>query len=242
MLDVDGVYANFFEALRRPNTGICFCWRITRLDGTEALFTDHDKDVPIQEGGGSPLSGSPLDPNLLFISTHSFSVTATKRQQGLAVDNVSIIGTIDDGGTSPISGITEADVLAELYADAVIEIWLCAWTDLDAGLFPLKTGTMGEMKFRTTGFEAEMRGLTERLQRKVHRVFSISCPVILGGTDCGVDLDGSPSFRETVTVTNVTDKRVFITSLPQSTDWAQYGVASWTTGNNAGLAREVIDH
>jgi len=238
VLDVTGQYANFFAALRRPGTGICYCWRITRLDGTELLFTDHDKDILIQEGGGSPLSGSPLDPNLTFISTHSFAVTATKRQQGLAVDNVSIIGTIDDGGASPISGVTESDVLAELYADATVEIWLCAWTDLDAGLFPLKTGTLGEMKFRTTGFEADMRGLTERLQRSVHRVFSISCPVILGDAKCGVNLDGSPSFRESVTVTNVTDNRVFITSLAQPVNWAQYGLATWTTGNNLGLSRK----
>lgn len=240
MLDVDGVYAAFFAALKRPSTGICYCWRLTRLDGVQYLFTDHDEEIIISASGGDP-AGSPTLPGLLtFDPIQSFGVTATKKSEGLAVDNLSIIGLIDDGG-SPYSGIEEKEVLAELFADARVEIWLCAWTDLDAGLLPLKSGTLGTMTFRTTSFEAEMRGLSERLQRQVHRVFSIECDAVLGDSRCGVELGGSPGFRRPVTVLSVTDSRTFVVDLHEAENWAQYGLADFTSGENSGLKREIIE-
>jgi len=241
VLDVSVRYANFFTALKRPGTGVCHCWRVTRLDGEAYLFTDHDEEITVAVTGGDP-SGSPTPDDLLtFSPIDSFAVTATKKEQGLAVDNLSIIGLIDDGG-SP-SRISERDILADLFADATVEIWLCCWTDLDAGLMPLKSGTLGTMVFRTTGFEAEMRGLAERLQRQVHRVFAIECDAVLGDARCGVDLGGgSPNFRRSVTVQSVTDNRVFTVDLLEEEQWAQYGLASFTSGENTGLAREIIDH
>lgn len=239
MLDVDGVYASFFAALKRPGTGVCYAWRVTRLDGIQYLFTDHDESITIAAAGGDP-TGSPTLANLLtFTPIQAFGVTATKKAQGLAVDNLSVIGLIDDGG-SPYTGIEEEEVLAELFADATVEIWLCAWTDLAAGLLPLKNGTLGTMTFRTTSFEAEMRGMTERLQRQVHRVFSIECDAVLGDTRCAVTLGGSPGFQRAVTVLSVTDNRTFVVNLHEAENWAQYGLVEFTTGENDGLKREII--
>lgn len=239
MLDIDGVYADFFAALKRPGTGICYTWRLTRLDGIQYLFTDHDEFITIAEAGGDP-EGSPTLANLLtFTPIHSFGVTATKKAQGLAVDNLSIIGLIDDGG-SPYTGIEEEEILAELFADATVEIWLCAWTDKAAGLLPLKSGTLGTMTFRTTSFEAEMRGLAERLQRLVHRVFSIECDVVLFDSRCGISSGGSPGFTRAVTVLSVTDNRTFVVDLNEADGWAQYGLVEFTTGENTGLKREII--
>jgi len=240
VIDVDGVYAAFFAALKRPSTGVCHVWRVTRLDGTEYLFTDHDQDLTLAIAGGDP-TGSPLPAGLLtFSSVTSFAVTATKKSQGLSVDNISIIGTVDADVTP--SGVTENDILAELFADATVEIWLCCWTDLAAGLMPLKKGTLGTMTFRTTGFEAEMRGLAERLQRRVHRIFSIECDAVLGDSRCGVVLTGSPGFTRAVTVQSVISNRTFEVDLPEDEEWAQYGLASFIGGANAGLAREIIEH
>lgn len=240
MLDVDGVYAAFFAALKKPSTGVCYCWRVTRLDGVQYLFTNHDEFITIAVAGGDP-TGSPTLANLLtFSPIEAFGVTATKKAQGLAVDNLSIIGLIDDGG-SPYSGIEEREVLAELFADATVEIWLCAWTDPEAGLLPLKSGTLGTMTFRTTSFEAEMRGLTERLQRSVHRAFTLECDAVLGDARCGITLGGSPGFQRNVVVLSVTDKRTFVVDLHEAESWAQYGLASFSTGENAGLAREIIN-
>jgi len=240
MIDVDVRYADFFAALKRPGTGVCYTWRITRLDGVEYLFTNHDQEITISITGGDP-EGSPTIPTITFTPINSFAITATKKGEGLAVDNVSIIGLIDDGG-SPYAGVSERDALAELFADATVEIWLCVWTDLNAGLMPLKTGTLGAMTFRTTEFEAEMRGLTERLQRQVHKVFQIECDAVLGDGRCNVELGGSPGFRRNVTVTDVTDNRVFVVDLFEADGWAQYGLVEFTTGENIGLKREIIEH
>jgi uncharacterized phage protein (TIGR02218 family) len=213
---------------------------VTRLDGVEYLFTDHDEEIIVAEAGGDP-SGSPTIASLLtFSPVTSFAATATKKSASYAVDNLSIIGTIDDDDV-PV-GFSETDVLAELFADADIDIWLCCWTDLAAGLMPLKKGTLGTMTFRTTGFEAEMRGLSERLQRKNHRVFSLECDAVLGDSRCGVALTGSPGFTRAVTIGNVTDNRTFECDLAEEEAWAQYGLASWIGGMNAGLSREIIEH
>ena len=239
MLDVTVRYADFFAALKRPSTGVCHCWRVTRIDATEYLFTDHDEEISVAVAGGDP-TGSPTPDLLTFSPVNSFAVTATKKAASLAVDNLSIVGTIDDSAT-PI-GFSETDVLAELFSDATVEIWLCCWTDLAVGLMPLKKGTMGTMVFRTSGFEAEMRGLSERLQRKVHKVFSIECDAVLGDTRCGVVLTGSPGFTRAVTVSNVTDNRTFECDLAEVEGWAQYGLASFIGGLNTGLSREIIEH
>jgi uncharacterized phage protein (TIGR02218 family) len=240
MIDVDVRYADFFAALKRPSTGVCHCWRVTRLDGVEYLFTDHDEGFDVAEAGGDT-TGSPTPANVLtFTSANSFAVTATKKGQGLAVDNLSIIGMIDDEDVP--TGFSESDVLAELFADATVEIWLCCWTDLAAGLMPLKKGTLGKMDFRTTGFEAEMRGLAERLQRRVHRIFAIECDAVLGDSRCGVTLTGSPGFTRAVTVGNVINNRVFEVDLAEAEGWVQYGLASFIGGANAGLSREIIEH
>jgi uncharacterized phage protein (TIGR02218 family) len=239
MLEVTTTYAAFFAALKRPATGVCYCWRVTRLDGTQYLFTDHSEEIQIAIAGGDP-SGSPSPDLLTFTEVNSFAVTATKKAAGYSVDNLSIVGTIDESPEA--TGFVESDVLAELFSDATVEIWLCCWTDLAAGLLPLKKGTLGTMTFRTTGFEAEMRGLAERLQRTVHRIFAIECDAVLGDSRCGVTLTGSPGFTRAVTVQNVTDNRTFEVDLAEAEQWAQYGLASFIGGTNAGLSREIINH
>ena len=240
MIDVDVRYADFFAALKRPSTGVCHCWRITRLDGVEYLFTDHDEGLDVAEAGGDT-TGSPTPANVLtFAPENSFAVTATKKSQGMAVDNLSIVGVIDDDDVP--AGISETDVLAELFSDAVIEIWLCCWTDLAAGLMPLKKGTLGTMTFRTTGFEAEMRGLAERLQRQVHKIFALECDAVLGDSRCQVVLTGSPGFTRAVTVGNVINNRTFEVDLAEVAGWSQYGLAAFIGGSNAGLSREIIEH
>ena len=240
MLDVTVRYAAFFAALKRPSTGVCHCWRVTRLDGVEYLFTDHDEEIIISVTGGDPGGSPTLSDLLTFSPIHSFAATATKKSASFAVDNLSIIGTIDTE-TVP-TGFSEEDVLGELFADADVDIWLCCWTDLEAGLMPLKKGTLGTMTFRTSGFEAEMRGLSERLQRKVHRVYSLECDAVLGDSRCGVTLTGSPGFTRAVTVGVVTDNRTFEVDLAEAENWAQYGLAAFIGGGNAGLSREIINH
>lgn len=233
MLDVDGKYAPFFAELKKPAAGICHVWKVTRLDGAVYRFTDHDEEVTVAEGG------SPGDEET-FTPLNSFSASASKRTQGFPVDNITIIGLIDDGG-SPALGVEERDVLGDLFADATVEIWLAVWTNPSVGLLPLNKGTLGPVSFRTTTFEAEMRGLAERLQRPVHRTYTLTCDAVLGDSRCQVELDGSPGFRRNVSVLSVTSNRIFTVDLAEAEQWAQYGKAEFTSGNNAGLEREIID-
>lgn len=235
MLDLDIKYAALHAELRKPNIGTALCWRVVRLDGSEFFFTDHDRLITESEtAGGSP--------ELTFTPVNSFSGLARKQTEGLSVDNITLFGLIDGG--SPTIGISEADVLAEIWSDASVTIWLAVWTaDTSVGLLPLNEGTIGPMTFRTHSFEAELRGIAERLQRATHRTYQLTCDAVLGDTRCGVSLDGSPSFRSTVNVAATADDRSFSVDFTgQTANWFQYGTIEFLTGNNAGLKREIISH
>jgi len=232
MLNLDTTYAALHAELRKPNIGVALVWRVVRLDGQTFYYTDHDAEIiaPEFQGDSPGLTFSPLSP---------FAASAKKQTEGLAVDNITLTGFIDGG--SPAIGPSEAEVLAEIWSDAAVTIWLCVWTNPSVGLLPLNEGTLGPMKFRTHTFEAEFRSIAERLQRPVHRTYTITCDAVLGDTRCGVDLNGSPALKQTVTVTSVSDNRTFNVSLSGETaQYFQYGLARWTSGNNNTLRREVI--
>lgn len=236
MLDLDGKYAALHAELRKPNVGTALFWQIIRTDGEIFAFTDHDKDLTmIEDPTVSPVN------QITFSSLSPFSGQARRMVEGLAVDNISVTGLIDGG--SPSIGLSEAEVLAEIWHDATVTIWLGVWTAPSAGLLPLNEGTLGPMTFRQHTFEAEMRGIAERLQKKVNRTYKITCDAVLGDTRCGVNLDGSPSFRRTTSVAAVTDNRVFEVVLTgEDADTFQYGICEFTSGNNLGLKREIINH
>jgi uncharacterized phage protein (TIGR02218 family) len=228
MLDADSTYAAFHAELRKPNAGVCLCWRVVRLDGTTYYFTDHDAELT---AGG--FTFTPLD---------SGSGLARKQTEGLAVDNQTLIGLIDDGNT-PI-GVTEADVLGSIFADAAVTVWLCIWTNVSAGLLPLSEGTIGPMTFRTVTFEAEIRGIAERLNKRVYRTYNLTCDAVLGDSRCGVSFTGSPStFQFSASILAAPDRRgMFVSDTGQADNWFQYGLVEFTSGANNGLKREIVNH
>lgn len=234
MLDVDGAYATFFAELKKPNTGVCLVWRIVRTDGVSYYYTDHDTDITVPiTPGDSPLTFSPV---------MGGSGYARKQSEGLSVDNVSLLGMVDGG--SPLIGPSEAEILNNVFSDAAVHVWLCIWTNLSAGLMPLTVGTIGPMTFRTHTFEAEVRGIAERLQYRVHRTYNQTCDATFGDARCGLTIGGSPeSYQSAVSVQTVVNRRGFsVTTTGRAIDYFQYGLATFTSGPNNGVSREIVNH
>lgn len=153
-------------------------WALTRADGVVMGFTDHDRDLTFED--------------VLFRADTGMTARALVQATGLAVDNTEAAGALRDGGLS------EADIAAGRYDGAALVIWEVDWADV-AYRRVLFRGSLGEITRAGGAFRAELRGLTEPLNRAGGRVFGALCPAVLGDTACGFALD-TPGFAAEVAV------------------------------------------
>jgi uncharacterized phage protein (TIGR02218 family) len=204
-------------------TTLCWCWRLTRRDGTVMGFTDHDEDVSF---GG-----------VAYIAATGFTASEVQSSLGLAVDNLTVIGALS------AAALTEDDLAAGLYDDAEVEIWRVNWQDTSQRVL-MRKGNLGEVARGRTAFEAELRGLAHKLNQPVGRAFLKTCDADLGDARCGINL-ASSAFTGTGTVQAVlTPARVFTASGlgGYASGWFSGGKLSWTSGANVGRAMEVKAH
>ncbi len=198
-------------------TQLATCWKITREDGTELGFTDHDEQITFD--------------SIDYDSIAGFTPTTVESKSNLSVDN------LDVEGQTYASKITESDMLAGLYDYAEIEIFVVNYADLSQGKMVVKRGRLGEVTINGQLFQAEVRGLTQHLSQTIGEVFSPSCRAILGDTRCKVAL---ASFTASATVTEVTNNQTFAaSSLNQAAGYFTGGEMEWTSGNNDGRRMEV---
>jgi uncharacterized phage protein (TIGR02218 family) len=108
----------------------------------------------------------------------------------------------------------------------------------------LRVGELGTFTAKDQLFVAELRGLMDRVQRVVTRLYMPSCTANLGDARCTVDIE---ALRVSGEVTAVNDRHDFYTDLassspPVADDEFTYGLITWTTGENAGRSMEVKQH
>ena len=80
------------------------------------------------------------------------------------------------------------------------------------------------------------------LQQTVGRVYGVECDAVLGDSRCGVNL---ATYTDTGTITSVTSNNVFADSGfigSQADDYYNYGLLTFTSGDNTGIAREIRDY
>ncbi len=156
-------------------TTLCWCWRLTRRDGAEQGFTDHDRDVVFD--------------GTTFEAAAGFTASEIKDAVGLSVDNLEV--------TSALSSerLAEGDLSAGLYDDAKVEIFRVNWQAPEQRVL-MRAGSLGEVKRAGGAFTAEVRGLAHYLQQPKGRLFQYACDADLGDARCGIDLE-APVFRGT---------------------------------------------
>ncbi|MBS0536873.1 MAG: DUF2163 domain-containing protein [Proteobacteria bacterium] len=203
-------------------TTLCRCWIVTRRDGVNQGFTDHDDDVLL--GAVICRAGTGLDGS---------EVTA---KHGMAVDTSDMSGALSD------DTLNEDDLAAGLYDSASVELWLADWSEPALRVL-LAKGTLGEVKRDGTAFVAELRGLSRVLGEERGRLYTTICGADLGDGKCRIDLT-SPSYRGSGTVVAMTASSSFTAGgLETFADgWFTAGKLTFTSGANAGLAMEVKAH
>lgn len=191
-------------------TTMCRCWLVVRRDGIRFGFTDHDRDLSLDDDVFR--AGSGLDASVLEAST------------GLSVDNAQAVGALSD------VGLTEADILTGKYDGAEVWHWLVDWSAPELKML-LFRGFLGEIRRGTGAFEAELRGITEVLNKSLGRMYLRECDRVFGDTKCGADADDS-TFSADITVSAIDGKRqISFDGLSGFQDgWFTNGVIRWTSG------------
>lgn len=203
-------------------TTLCWCWRLTRQDGTRQGFTDHDRDLVFD--------------GTTFEAATGFVAGDVAETAGLGVD------TIDVEGALSSNSLTASDLLAGLYDDARAEVFRVNWQALDQRVL-MRVGSIGEVKAADSAFTAAIRSLSHYLQEPRGRVFQCTCDAKLGDERCGVDLSSS-LYRASVTVIAAeTNARLTIAgSETFESGWFSGGTLTFSSGNNSGHVLEIKQH
>ncbi len=204
--------------LKQTVTHLSTCWKMTRTDGVIIGFTDFNEPLIVD--------------GLTYQSLGGFSPTTVQTTAALAVDNLEVIGVLD----ASMQTITEADIRAGLYDFAFIEIFMVNHDDLSMGIIQLRSGWIGEITIKRGEYVAELRGLLQKLQQPLGKLYSNQCRADLGDADCTVNL---ASFTVSTTVTAATNNFTFTAPISYASAWFQGGLLTWTSGLNIGLQMEV---
>lgn len=196
-------------------TTICRCWAVTRRDGVEMGFTDHDSELTFE--------------GVTFKADTGMTARALAQTSGLSVDNTEALGALSD------ASVTEADILAGRFDGALVRSWLVNWAEPEDRLLQF-TGSFGEISRTGGAFEAELRGLTEALNQPQGAVYQSTCPAVLGDDRCKFDVNTEGYIAELI-VENIEDGRVFTFAGLSDFEprWFEGGTLQMLSGDATGL-------
>lgn len=207
-------------------TTLCRAWAITRKDGVSFGFTDHDCKLSFD--------------GITFSADSGLTASALAQSTGLSVDNTEALGALSD------AAVREDDIEAGRFDAAEVRAWIVNWTDPDTRWLQFR-GTIGEIRRAGGAFHAELRGLTEALNRPLGRIYQKPCTAVLGDAACGFDFT-QPGYRHEGAPDRMKDGRVFEWDVFSGFDegWFLRGRLDVLSGHSAGLwgmiKRDVIQN
>lgn len=198
---------------------VCRAWVLTRTDGQVFGFTDHDLDLPVD--------------GVTCIASSGLSAGALQEATGLSVDNVEATGILSH------DVVTEADLRAGKWDDAEAVSYLVNWADPSAFEI-LFRGSLGEISWGGGAFSAELRGISEALNKVRGRVYQSRCDAVLGDARCRKDLS-EEIFGLDVELEGVEENRVLILPLLElyAPKWFERGVLRVLDGPGAGSVERI---
>lgn len=168
-------------------TTVAHAWAILRKDGLTLGFTDHDRELSFD--------------GILFRADTGLSALSLAQSTGLSVDNTEAVGALSD------FSIREDEIEQGRFDEAEVRAWLVNWTDVSQRWLQFR-GTIGELRRANGAFQAELRGLTESLNRPFGRVFQKPCTAVLGDAACRFDTL-APGYSIDIATETVKQSRVF---------------------------------
>lgn len=196
-------------------TTVCHAWAITRSDGTVFAFTDHD--LPLSFAGYE------------FRADTGLSALALAQSTGLSVDNTEALGALSD------ASLREDEIEQGRFDGAQVRAWLVNWADPAQHWLNFR-GMLGELTRAGGSFRAELRGLTEGLNRPLGRVYQKPCAAVLGDRTCRFNT-AQEGYAQALPVQRVEGARRFIWQdfLSYEADWFTRGRLEVLDGPAQGL-------
>lgn len=202
-------------------TTVCRCWRVARRDGVVIGFTDHDARLAFD--------------GIVFHPEAGLTAGALAQGTGLSVDNGEAMGVLSS------EAISSADLEAGRYDGAEVSVWLVNWSRVIERQLVF-AGSIGEVRRGGGAFRAELRGLSEGLNRAGGRAYMRHCPAVLGDAHCRFNL-AQPGYRVTWTPVDVERGQRFVFAHGGGTQprWFERGRLFVMGGAGTGL-EGVIKH
>ena len=203
-------------------TTLCRCWILTRRDGVIQGFTDHDRDVMLND--------------VMCRADTGFAGSEAVARLGLSVDGIEVSGVLSDGS------LNEDALAAGRYDVAQVDMYIADWSEPSLHVL-MSRGHIGEVRREGRAFAAEMRGLADALNTETGRLYTPTCAADVGDARCGVAID-DPLYRGEGAVSALNGVSVFAASGLSGFDegWFTGGRLSFTSGANDGDAMEVKRH
>jgi uncharacterized phage protein (TIGR02218 family) len=192
-------------------------WKVTRVDATIIGFTDHDANLVISA--------------VTYQSATGYTRTAIQSTADMSVDNLELDGLI------VASAVNEDDLRSNKYQGAEVRVSVCDYANLATTPVLLRRGWIGKIIIRDGIYVAELRGLSDRLQQTIGRVYGRECDADFGDARCGIDATAG-AHNATGTVGTVTSDSEFYDAARTETKWTA-GKLTWTSGDNNGVSIEV---
>ena len=210
-------------------------WKIRRRDSMVFAFTTHDEPITWR--------GITYQPN----DSLSSSATDAGIISSGGVGDGQVNGILRDGS------ITERDLVNGMFDGATVEVWLYPWAQDDYDVpRKLTGGVLGKTTQGGLVYTAELLTPGVKLtQKPLLDLVSPTCRFNdISDPRCPVDAE---ALRVTVTVTSIEARDAFnratyrrftcddlvTSSIAQADGYWSLGVATWTTGNNAGISSEI---
>lgn len=191
-------------------------WKATRRDGYVLAVTTCARDL--------------LFEGVLYKSADGFVPKQISQDASAAVANTEVEGALSDE-------IEEIDFEAGKWDGAEVEVFEVNYRNLANGKMILGVVTMGEIKCTRSAFNAELRGLTQVMQKVTGLRVLPTCPKQFGDSKCRVDLG---PITVTGTITSVSDRRTFSdSSRSEADDYFGAGRVMMTSGDSEGEEIEV---
>ena len=182
-------------------TTTAWCWKLTLQDGAVMGFTNHDRDLVIN--------------NITYEASSGFEPTAVDTTNDMATDNLDVTGMLDS------ERIKATDISNGRFDFAEVEIFLCNWAKVTDPVLILRRGTIGRISHGKNGFQAEVRGLLEAFQQAAGLAYQKQCRAQFGDSQCGLN---KAAYTFTGAVTSISQDGSFSTDLTQEDDYFSYGV------------------
>ncbi|WJS86194.1 DUF2163 domain-containing protein [Paracoccus sp. TOH] len=194
---------------------IARAWAVQRRDGLVLGFTDHDQALSFDGIAFRPDSG--------------LTARALVQGLGLSVDNSEVAGALSD------AAITERDLMAGRWDAADVRLWEVDWAD-PANRRLIFRGHLGEVARSGAAFRAELRGLSEPLNKAQGRVYHPRCSAALGDGQCRFDLS-RPGYSAEGAVVLEDGSRLMLSGVTgHDAGWFEHGQLLVLTGAARGLS------